>query len=668
MVLPCPINKFVYFVLMKNEIFDFIHRGFFPKELPPAFNTYLFAVNYEDIEKEWKVIDNDPSKKVTRLPVETDTDYNNRICIFKNPVSTPVQYSYAKGRISRRALSVLNPVNFLPLAICIDTNIQEIKAFIDQSFISQSKPTYETGIHERCFRASSISVWALTLKKLSLSQGKIYELKLDISLFYPSIYTHSITWAIIGKDRAKQLWRQHGDRKIDQPSSPEEVLYNIGHELDHYVQRCQDKQTHGIPIGPDTSFIIAEILGTYIDQMLSQSFPDLKACRYYDDYSIFVQTKEEAAAIIYRLQSIMGDLGLTINESKIRIEEAPKPFLEDYAEELTSIRIEPAKMAASITKYFNVLWRLCDMHPYKSVSIIKFGLHPLENSNIVIRSANKDLFESLLYKTALIEPAVLNQVCDLITIKGYNPTTSSLTTLVTAIIKKHAHLSHHHEVSWALWIIKKYDLVIDTELIKDVFRMQNSICTLLILDYINNNSSAAQHRSDPDIQSSISSIGSGMTAASLFNEDWILVYEGAFHKWLNTESIIQANPYFNYLYTNKISFYDQSHDADYQSYDYIEQLPVNVYTQEMRKAAKDFKSLVMKDVYDYLFGEIEKDQVLTSQNKDSLKQKYKQIAKFLKIEDEIREKALSEIFRRQIPNHDQYVKDAINRLRLMSCY
>lgn len=653
---------------MKNEIYDFIHRGYFPKELPPAFNTYLFAVQYEDVHKEWSTINSNPSSRIPKKPSEKDSDYKDRISVFKDPVSVPVPYSYAKGRISRRDLSILNPINFLDLALCIDTNRQDIHRFISQSTISQSIPTYDINIDERCYRPSSHGVWALTRKKLSLSQGKLYELKLDISSFYPSIYTHSISWAFLGKEKAKSLWRKNGDKCFTPPSNTDERLYNIAHDLDHKVQHCQDKQTHGIPIGPDTSFIIAEIIATHIDNELSQCFPNLKGCRYYDDYTLYVDTKEEASAVIYRIQNIISEFGLTLNENKIVINEAPKPFIEEYVEELAPFNFVTYNVSKALTKYFNILWRFCDAHPNKANTIIKYGLRPLESASLKVQSLDIRVFESLLYKTALIEPSALNQVCELIIKKGYTPTKSSLEELAKAIITNHAHLNHHHEVSWALWICKKYDLSLGKDLIKWILGIGNAVCSLMTLDYLNNNAAGIKLLTDIDIQSEISSIENNMSTASLFNEDWILCYEGAFHGWLQTDPIVKSNPYYKYLLDQRISFYDKSNDADYQSYDYIEHLPVDVYTKQMRKKAKEYKTQVMEEVYDQIFGELDDDEVLSPEDKDFLKQKCKQTAKNLNIEKDIFDRILSEVFRRDEPDLESYIKEVARKLNIIVNY
>jgi hypothetical protein len=76
--------------------------------------------------------------------------------------------------------------------------------------------------------------------------------KTDISRFYHSIYTHSIPWALHGKEASK------ADRRAQSAKVP----FN---RLDQIMQFGQDGQTIGIPVGSDTSRITAELISTAID-------------------------------------------------------------------------------------------------------------------------------------------------------------------------------------------------------------------------------------------------------------------------------------------------------------------------------------------------------------------------------------------------------------------
>lgn len=74
----------------------------------------------------------------------------------------------------------------------------------------------------------------------------------DIKNFYPSIYTHSISWAIHGKSYIRT-----NKRRID-PNL-------LGNRIDHLFQYSNDGKTNGIAIGPVVSDIISEIILAKVD-------------------------------------------------------------------------------------------------------------------------------------------------------------------------------------------------------------------------------------------------------------------------------------------------------------------------------------------------------------------------------------------------------------------
>ena len=70
--------------------------------------------------------------------------------------------------------------------------------------------------------------------------GKRYMIHTDISKCYPSIYTHAIPWALVGKDIAKNNIGKYKE------------WYN---QIDHFAQISKNGETHGLLIGPHTSII-----------------------------------------------------------------------------------------------------------------------------------------------------------------------------------------------------------------------------------------------------------------------------------------------------------------------------------------------------------------------------------------------------------------------------
>jgi hypothetical protein len=106
-------------------------------------------------------------------------------------------------------------------------------------------------------------------QRAARSVGKRFVLTADFSRYYPSIYTHAIPWAIHGKAAARA------------------DITLFGNRLDERIresQDSQDKQTGGIPIGPDTSFLIGEVVAAAIDRRLEDKIGKLHGTRFVDDY------------------------------------------------------------------------------------------------------------------------------------------------------------------------------------------------------------------------------------------------------------------------------------------------------------------------------------------------------------------------------------------------
>jgi len=89
--------------------------------------------------------------------------------------------------------------------------------------------------------------------------GKTIEIKVDISKFYPTIYTHTIAWALLGKEKAKFYFKQKDNlAALIADGDSDAELYKYAESLDNAIRACQERQSIGIPIGPDSSHILAE--------------------------------------------------------------------------------------------------------------------------------------------------------------------------------------------------------------------------------------------------------------------------------------------------------------------------------------------------------------------------------------------------------------------------
>lgn len=150
-------------------------------------------------------------------------------------------------------------------------------------------------------------------------------LKTDIKNFYPSIYTHSLAWALHGK-----AFIRTGSNRSDYTL--------LGNRLDKLFQCANDGRTNGIPIGPVVSDIAAELVASAVDRRFSDLLGDARkritAVRFKDDYRVLVSTRDDARLVIACLQRALSDFNLELNDQKTRIETLPeglfRPWVSRY--------------------------------------------------------------------------------------------------------------------------------------------------------------------------------------------------------------------------------------------------------------------------------------------------------------------------------------------------
>ena len=131
----------------------------------------------------------------------------------------------------------------------------------------------------------------------------------DIENCYPSIYTHSIAWAIHTKAVAK---------------ANQDKYSFLGNKLDEYIRNMQNGQTNGIPQGSVLMDFIAELVLGYADELLTSELEeagirDYKILRYRDDYRIFANEITVIEEVIKHLAIVLTSLNLNISAEKTHI-------------------------------------------------------------------------------------------------------------------------------------------------------------------------------------------------------------------------------------------------------------------------------------------------------------------------------------------------------------
>jgi uncharacterized LabA/DUF88 family protein len=538
-----------------------LEKGFFPKELPPPFNTTSFADRAQYIYTQWTNLQN--SERVLLLGESNSamrSRYANVFDIYGS--SKYLTFSLAKGLYSRRKLSIVNPKQYHDLSKLIVENWATIRDTYNLSGISASTPIESDAI--RAVRTKSESVNNFKFLLIEKSFNKRYELRLDIAQFYPTIYTHAIPWAILGKEIAKGYFVQKNSRTANWNTivagDPNAAKYDFCDKLDMLVRNCQERQSIGLPIGPDVFFILAEVIANRIDNEITTKLSGIEytSTRYYDDYYFYTNTYNDAEQILKITQHVLNEFQLETNESKVKIKELPFSFESNWIPKLATFKFNTVSKY-EIRNFFSILFTLIEENRKDSSWIIGYALTRFEYGNTRIKNPDWDFFLNLLIKTLLIDSSNIDQFLRILlsyitflTVKSKN----KISDILHRIIKEHLILNHSFEVSWALWILKTLNLKCENELIKSVLQSEDYVSRLICLDIHN-------QKLIKNNNITLSSYSTSLNTDDLFTEKWLYTYESIVQNWLRpTRPIIQGHKYFELLRNQNVKFYDSNKQID----------------------------------------------------------------------------------------------------------
>ena len=468
--------------------YEILARGYLPKELPPPFTSESLATAVQANRH--------------NLPTTFSCNPGNQ----GNVRSRPTVHNLARAGILRRKLSIPNPINYFQLADVIDTNQQALLQHVTSSKFSLTTPQATPGSQRAI---DPVKSWSYLPIARSLCRASArYVLQTDIDNFYPSIYTHVIPWALHTKPIAKQNQRNFA---------------LIGNVLDLNIRNSQDQQTLGIHIGPDCSFVIAEIILSKVDSALVNAGL-ATGFRFLDDYEFGFATYSEAEQALADLQGELGVYELYLNPRKTFLFELPGAIERPWASELRRIGIrQDSGQVFDLIGYFSRAYELSQNYPDESV--LHFALGRMRR-NVVV-PPNWPLYESTLLHTATVEPGTLSVVVDELyryDQAGYKVDLPKVADALHQVISQHGRVNHGSEVAWAIWGCLLFRIALDDQTASRAAQMEDSVVALLALD--------AKAKGLISNNVSLTLWASMMTTQSLFEENWLLSYEANVKGWL----------------------------------------------------------------------------------------------------------------------------------------
>jgi hypothetical protein len=244
-----------------------------------------------------------------------------------------------RSTTTRRMLALPHPASQLALSRIISENQTAIRDTIGRCSLT----LYNTDagqLRDRMF--VGVDFKARTRREAEILSRYPIILQADIANFFHTIYSHSLPWAVLGKQHVKDLLEL---RRND----PLRIAFEEGwsNKLDTAVQRGNSRETFGIPVGPDTSRMIAEILlsGIYADSSLAEILRGREGYRLADDFFIGFNDEASARQCLDALRRVLWEYNLHLNEGKTRIQRSSQVFDGGWKHDIESFDI-PSSSAA----------------------------------------------------------------------------------------------------------------------------------------------------------------------------------------------------------------------------------------------------------------------------------------------------------------------------------
>jgi hypothetical protein len=390
----------------------FLGTGFLPEVLPPIFDTHQF------------------SRLCSVGKIEIDPKQTNKL--------ERVAYNCTKRGHNRRIFDVMHPASAALCSAWLSRHWEAVTVHCNEPKTTATDLELSNDFFRRSISTAPFDV-VQRAAKTRTARARHF-IRADIAKFYPSIYTHSLPWALHGKGAAKNK------TKREDP----EIFAN---HFDWALRAGQSGQTKGIPIGPDISRVAAEIIGAAVDRVVMDRCRTkiVGYVRNIDDFYIGCANLTDAEAVLTALSAALRDFELSLNDEKTHIQPAQDFYDDDWAVELDSF------LASSIGDRSKVIDRAFDRtflyaSKNRADSALKFLIRMVDKE-ITAKLIAFDNVQHDLIRAFVNFPHCIDYVMTMLFVRaarGEDYDRDEWKLAINEALGRHSVPGHDHEICWLL--------------------------------------------------------------------------------------------------------------------------------------------------------------------------------------------------------------------------
>jgi len=490
-----------------------VSHGYFAPELPPCFVS-------DDLAK---------YRRSILAGIDTLQPINNYPAFHKY-ISEPAWFYFPRFGKDDRRHGVPNPIAHLLLARAIADNYVALRRRARGSSLTLSPPVFDWGGTRALMRPS---VDLRDQFRVELSSRREEYVAADVRAFFHSVYTHSIPWAIYGKSWAKQ------NRGVN----------HYGNLLDLLCRNAQGGQTIGLPVGPDTSRLLAEVIASAIDAQLQERLKVGRrdASRYIDDYTISSASDVRGEALLAALRHASSAFELELNNDKSGIYPTSHRQSSGWQQAVRAHIPQRPFADADLQHFFYQLGRLCLLHP--DINVEKFGLQNARSA--IVNAKDWSAIQPSLISAYRRNPSLISFLVEACLLRHVAHDDVELTDLREFLENRIPVLARAHrtgEVIWLLFLAARLRLTLSERPLAPLFETENAFIALLV-SYLDN---------EGLVQGSVDRTlwNRSLNAAGLRSPMWLYAYEATTQGFVPgaNETFIVQDQYFSLLSAKRVQF------------------------------------------------------------------------------------------------------------------
>ncbi|WP_385965902.1 RNA-directed DNA polymerase [Tianweitania populi] len=454
-------------------------------------------------------------------------------------ISEPCWFYFPRFGKEDRRHGVPNPIAHLLLSRALADNYVDLRRKARRSKFTLSPPVFDWSGSRALMRSN---VELRDDFRVNLSSRREEYVAADVRAFFHSIYTHAIPWAIHGKSFAKR----------------NRTPTHYGNLIDLLCRNAQDGQTLGLPVGPDTSRLIAEVVASAIDETIEQrlGLGARDASRYIDDYTLSSPNGADGEELLAALRQSVALFELELNSGKSGIfptsyrqttgwQQAARAHLPSSSSSGNSIE------AVRLQHFLYQLGLVCEAHP--DINVEKYGLQ-YARSALVNADNWKTLLFSLInaYRRNPSLVSLLVEACLLRQAAHGDVQVEVLVEFIENRVPVLARANRTGEIIWFLFLSIRLNLTLSSLRLMPLYSIENSFIGLLVVCMDSRGLIVgAVDRSVWD---------RSLSADGLRSPMWFYAYEAVTQGYIPgaNDSFITQDTYFQFLRRRRVQFLDMT--------------------------------------------------------------------------------------------------------------